>query len=77
MASVSSANSTPSSVLTPGASAAHTRARLVMLFDPGTTTSASTGLAERLDRQRVREVVEVHPIGLIRRGGASAGSRGP
>ena len=45
MASVSSANRTPSSVLVPEARAAQTRARLVMLFDPGTTTVASTGPA--------------------------------
>ena len=45
MASVSSATSAPSSVLRPSASAAATRARLVMLFDPGGTTVASSGPA--------------------------------
>ena len=43
MASVSSATRAPSTVDVPSASAAHTSARLVRLFDPGTATVASSG----------------------------------
>ena len=45
IAQVSSANNAPLSRLVPRASAAQTRARLVRLFEPGTTTSARGGRA--------------------------------
>src|SRR3954447_6160939 len=43
IASVSSATKAPRRVLWPAARAAATRARLVMLFDPGGTTVAASG----------------------------------
>ena len=45
MASLSSAVSAPIRREGPSARAAHSRARLVMLLDPGTRTVASTGCA--------------------------------
>ncbi len=68
IASVSSANSTPSSVLFPGASAAHTRARFVRLFDPGITTEAATGATSGSIGSGSR---------IIRSGAARDGGRGP
>ena len=44
IAAVSSANSTPSSVVSPSAIAAATSARLVRLFDPGSAIVASGGV---------------------------------
>ena len=43
IASVSSANKTPSSVVSPSAIAAATSARFVMLFEPGSTIVVSGG----------------------------------
>ena len=43
IATVSSPGGTPVSSLSPSASAAQISARLAMLFDPGTSTTASSG----------------------------------
>jgi hypothetical protein len=51
MAAVSSPSGTFASSLVPGASAAHTSARLAIDFEPGTATTASTGPSSRRTRR--------------------------
>jgi hypothetical protein len=82
MASVSSANSTPSSTLVSAAAAAHKRARLVWLFDPGTHAVSSGGEVsgisvrpfmpafESLDGSRQRQAPS--PVGRSQRSGRAS-----
>ena len=63
MAIVSSPGGTFDSWLRPSASAAQTSARLAMLFDPGTETTASSG------RHAVGSVLLTDPAGAAFRSG--------
>ena len=70
IASVSSANRAPRRTLVPSARAAHTSARLVMLFDPGSTTVVSGGAASGVIGKGSTSV-------MLRAAASTAGTRAP
>ena len=76
MASVSSAKRAPSMTDVPEASAAATRARLVRLLEPGTTTVASSGPERGSTASSAGKVGGSAATGATRAARATGGSRG-